>query len=307
MKTIHLFIFTALLCGSQLSAQVTMDMYNCPFQMGQEIHQVLYEGQTTFPKFSTTGVDNAWDFSTLTPDPGYDYVIAVLNNSTLPCPDEAPTANAIVVDYEPAFPEDAYYAICVFDEDSLTIIGEYDNTLSCDMMVDGIRYYRFPFAYGDVNSDNYEYGGGFAYSINMEYSAWGSLTLPNNMYYDQVALISFVDEFYAQYTFLAYVDGKFQIVMQLDNDGYYTIMENTFELSTKANVPAVFGIVQQGLNHYISNDQLPQDWEVYNSIGQRVMQAEQTPHITLEGLTTGTYIIRASRGEQHTTLQVFYH
>jgi hypothetical protein len=301
--SISLFLVTALM--GTVSAQVTIDMSNCPFQIGIETHQTVHEGQTNFPKFSTTGINNTWDFSFLTPEPGYLNVLATLNTSTLSCPEDAPTANALVVEYDPEFPQDAYYSICVLNEDSLSIIGDYDNTLACHILPDGIRYFSFPFEYGDSNTDSYEYSEGFVYSITNEYSAWGALTLPNGISYDEVALLSFIDEFYVQYTFLAYVEGQFQVVMQMDSDGYYLYNENTFVLSAEETTAASFQIIHQGDNQYMSNDWMPREWEVYNTLGQQVMTANNTSRIVLDGLETGVYIIRASRGDQIQTLKVF--
>jgi hypothetical protein len=306
MKTNILVLLGIFISSLTLSAQVAITMDNCPFQIGQEINQSMFTGDIPFPKLSTTGTNNNWDFSALTTTSQDQNVLVIVNNSTLVCPETAPTCTALVLEYDPNSPESVYYTICVLDQDSLTIIGEYGSGTECSMLANSLTYFKFPLEYGDNDIDSYEYGGGFLYSFNTEYSAWGSLSLPNNVTYNQVALISVIDELYAQYSFMAYVDGQFQIVFQLDSDGFFTIYQNTFELSTSEQSNDAFGIINQGNHQYSSGDLLPSDWEVYNVLGQRVLSSNQTSNITLAGLTIGAYVIRATRGNQSSSVKIFH-
>jgi hypothetical protein len=306
MKTNILVLLSFFISSLTLSAQVAITMDNCPFQIGQEINQSMFTGDIPFPKFSTTGTNNNWDFSALTTTGQDQNVFVTVNNSTLVCPETAPTCTALVLEYDPNTPESVYYTICVLDQDSLSIIGEYGSSLECSMLVNSLTYFKFPLEHGDVDTDYYEFGGGFSYSFNTEYSAWGSLSLPNNVTYNQVALISVIDELYVQYSFMAYVDGQFQVVFQLDSDGFFTIYQNTFELSTSEQSNDAFGIINQGNHQYSSADLLPSDWEVYNALGQRVLSSNQTSNISLDGLTTGAYVIRTTRGNQSSSLKIFH-
>jgi hypothetical protein len=294
------------LSGTLLYAQVAMTMENCPFQIGTQIDMTVYNGQVSPPSSSTTGINNTWDFSYLSTASSYEYVMIIEGEEAIPCPDESTLDNMIVTEYELSMPDQALYTIGRLDADSLTVVGQFDATLVCDFMTDGFHVFEFPLEYGDSYSDPYAYSNGFAYTLNLAYVAFGSIDLPLGVSYDEVALIQIVDEVYIQNVFYAIENGKYKMVLTMDNDGFYKFYDSTVSLSIKDEATTSWTLKLEGNNVYqlqTNSNELVQ-WNVVNALGQHVNAQTNGKNIDLNNLPVGIYIAKAKCGEEMQTFKI---
>lgn len=302
-----IFIFSAFVMSAvAMNAQVPMTMANCPYQIGTQIESIIYEGQVKPPSFSTTGINNAWDFSYLATDQSYEYVMVVEGEDAIPCPDLSTLDNMVLSEFEPSLPNDVYYTIGRLDADSLTVLGDISSASICDFMVDGIKVFQFPFEYGDSYSDPYEYSDGFAYSFNSAYTAFGSIELPMGITYSEVALVQLVDEVYIQNIFYALDNGFYKMVLTLDNDGYYEFYNSTVTLNVSETPEVAMSLNPLGANTYQlqtnSNEQV--QWSIVNALGQHVNAQTNGKNIDLNNLPVGIYIAQAKCGDTMETFKL---
>ena len=294
------------LSGSLMNAQVAMTMENCPFQIGTQIDMTIYDGQVKPPSYSTTGINNTWDFSYLPTASSYEYVMIIEGEEAIPCPDESTLDNMVVTEFEPSLPDQVFYTIGRLDADSLTVVGEFDASLVCDFMVDGFHVFEFPLEYGDSYSDPYSYSSDFAYTFNLAYVAFGSIDLPLGVSYDEAALIQIVDEVYIQNIFYAIENGKYKMVLSLDSDGYYEFYNSTVSLNVKDEATATWTLKPEGNNVYQlqTNSNEVVQWNIVNTLGQQVNAHTNGKSIDLNNLPVGIYIAQAKCGDKTETFKI---
>jgi hypothetical protein len=256
------------------------------------------------------GPNQTWNFSglaTLT----LDGTFSVVPFGTAPYISNFPTANFALKSTAVGF-SDSYYSFYKSSPTTFESVGGADNTY-IDLEVDHSTIFQFPYIYGTVINDTYQYvDDPTSHAFTSTYDGYGTLATPYGTYTNVIRQKKVeVDYDYTYTEYAWFTTNPFKYIMSVSfnvtstssNNGV-VVFTNFANLGVNSNnkeksVTVYPNPTTSTLNLHFSNAETIDKVVIIDVSGKIVkQQTENTTQINVEKLATGLYIIEAYSGKE---------